>query len=166
MALPTSGPISLSMIRTEFGVSGTVSMSQLYRGGGIVPNTPANAAVPTSGTIKVSNLYGATKVSLSVTATDIYNSVFRGSGDPAAIYMSGTTSTTVIGNVGPVTYSWEKVSGSPSMSISSSTAANPTFSTNVGVNTIEEATWRVTVANSGATATDTISVSLEYWDNS
>lgn len=165
MALPTSGPISLSMIRTEFGVSGTVSMSQLYRGGGIVPNTPANAAVPTSGTIKVSNLYGAEKVSLSVTATDIYNSVFRGSGDPADIYMSGTTSTTVIGNVGPVTYSWEKVSGSPSMSISSSTAANPTFSTNVGVNTIEEATWRVTVANSGATATDTISVSLEYWDN-
>lgn len=165
MALPTSGPISLSMIRTEFGVSGTVSMSQLYRGGGVVPNTSANAAVPTSGTIKVSNLYGATKVSLSVTATDIYNSVFRGSGDPADIYMSGTTSTTVIGNVGPVTYSWEKVSGSPSMSISSSTAANPTFSTNVGVNTIEGATWRVTVANSGATATDTISVSLEYWDN-
>lgn len=165
MALPTSGPISLSMIRTEFGVSGTVSMSQLYRGGGIVPNTSANAAVPTSGTIKFSNLYGATKVSLSVTATDIYNSVFRGSGDPAYIYMSGTTSTTVTGNVGPVTYSWEKVSGSPSMNISSSTAANPTFSTNVGVNTIEEATWRVTVANSGVTATDTISVSLEYWDN-
>ena len=166
MALPTSGPISLSMIRTEFGVSGTVSMSQLYRGGGIVPNTPANAAVPTSGTIKFSNLYGATKVSLSVTATDINNSVFRGSGDPADIYMSGTTSTTVTGNVGPVTYSWEKVSGSPSMNISSSTAANPTFSTNVGVNTIEGATWRVTVANSGVTATDTISVSLEYWDNS
>lgn len=165
MALPTSGPISLSMIRTEFGVSGTVSMSQLYRGGGIVPNTSANAAVPTSGTIKVSNLYGATKVSLSVTATDIYNQVFRGSGDPAMIYMSGTTSTTVTGNVGPVTYSWEKVSGSPSMNISSSTAANPTFSANVSANATVVAIWRVTVANSGATATYIISVSLEYRDN-
>lgn len=165
MALPTSGPISLSMIRTEFGVSGTVSMSQLYRGGGIVPNTPANAAVPTSGAIKLSNFYGASKMSLSVTATDISNSIYRGIGDPATIYMSGTTSTTVTGNVGPVTYSWEKVSGSPSMNISSSTAANPTFSANVSANTTVGATWRVTVANSGAIATYIISVSLEYRNN-
>ena len=62
MSLPTSGPISLSMIRTEFGLSGTVSMSQLYRGGGIVPNTPANAAVPTSGPIVTGKQIGRAHV--------------------------------------------------------------------------------------------------------
>lgn len=165
MALPTSGQISLSMIRTEFGVSGTVSMSQLYRGGGIVPNTPVNAAVPTSGTIKFSNFYGASKVSLAVTASDIYRSVRRDVGDPNILLISGTTSTTVTGNTGPVTYTWERISGSSLIGISSTTAANPTFSSNVAVGTIVEATWRVTVANSGATASHDILVSLEYWDD-
>lgn len=165
MALPTSGPISLSMIRTEFGVSGTVSMSQLYRGGGIVPNTPANAAVPTSGAIKLSNFYGASKMQLQVVANDIYKSIRRRVNDPSIISMSGTTTTTVTGNSGSVTYLWERIAGSTSISISSATAANPTFTASVPVGVLEEATWRVTVANSGVTATDTITVSLEYYDD-
>lgn len=165
MALPTSGQISLSMIRTEFGITGEVKLSQLYRGGLYVPNIPANAAVPTSGAIKLSNFYGATKMSLAVTASDIWQSVRRNVGDPGIILISGTTSTTVTGNTGPVTYTWERISGSSLISISSTTAANPTFSSNVAVGTIVEATWRVTVANSGSTATDSITVALEYWDD-
>lgn len=57
MALPTSGPIYLSQIKAEFGGDGR--LTSYYRGGGLVPNTPANAAVPTSGTIRVTNFYGA-----------------------------------------------------------------------------------------------------------
>lgn len=165
MALPTSGQISLSMIRTEFSIPGEVKLSQLYRGGPYVPNTAANAAVPTSGAIKLSNFYGASKVSLAVTATDIYQSVRRGVGDPGILLISGTASTTVTGNTGPVTYTWERISGSNLIGISSTTAANPTFSSNVQVGTLVEATWRVTVANSGSTATDSIVVSMEYWDD-
>lgn len=59
MALPTSGPISASMIRDEFGQSNPVPISSYYRDGGIVPDIPANSNVPTSGTISYSNFYGA-----------------------------------------------------------------------------------------------------------
>lgn len=61
MALPTSGPISWEMIRAEFGGGYPIQISQYYRGGGLVPNIPANANVPTSGTISAQNFYGATK---------------------------------------------------------------------------------------------------------
>ena len=37
MALQSSGAISMSEIRTEFGMSGSISMSTLYRGGSNVP---------------------------------------------------------------------------------------------------------------------------------
>ena len=39
MALQGSGPISMGDMRTEFGISGSISMSQLYRGGSEVPTT-------------------------------------------------------------------------------------------------------------------------------
>lgn len=61
MALPTSGPISWEMIRAEFGGGYPIQINQYYRGGGLVPNIPANANVPTSGTISAQNFYGATK---------------------------------------------------------------------------------------------------------
>lgn len=66
MALPSSGPISLSQIRDEFGQSNPVSMSQYYRNGGVVPNAPQNSNIPTSGSISMDDFYGATN---SVTAT-------------------------------------------------------------------------------------------------
>lgn len=59
MALPTSGPISASMIRAEFEQTGAMSLSSYYRGGGIVPDIPQNLNVPTFGTISYSNFYGA-----------------------------------------------------------------------------------------------------------
>lgn len=59
MALPTSGPISIQDIVNEFGGSGTHSLSEYYRGGTYVPNTPANSNIPTSGSISLSNFYGA-----------------------------------------------------------------------------------------------------------
>lgn len=61
--LPVTGPLSLKAIQTAFGLSGSLSLSQLYRGGSIIPNgPPQNAGVPSSGAISFSNLYGATNV--------------------------------------------------------------------------------------------------------
>jgi|TARA_R100000479_G_scaffold166563_1_gene106491 hypothetical protein len=55
MALPTSGnPISMSQMRTEFDITGAISMSDLYRGGGEVP---ATATTTVSGSIP--NLTGS-----------------------------------------------------------------------------------------------------------
>ena len=39
MTLPVSGPISFSDLQTEYGDTGSLSASELYRGGGIVPET-------------------------------------------------------------------------------------------------------------------------------
>lgn len=57
MTLPVSGPLSLLQIRDEFGDTNPVSLSEYYRGGGVVANN--NTGVPTSGAVSISNFYGA-----------------------------------------------------------------------------------------------------------
>lgn len=50
------------MIHAEFGGPTPVSLSNYYRGGGLVPNTPANQNIPTSGPIALSHFYGAAAI--------------------------------------------------------------------------------------------------------
>lgn len=75
MPLPSSGSISLSQIAAEFGGTAPHSLSEYYRGGGLVPDTPANALIPTSGAIKLSDFYGASAVSETVTLAASYTAV-------------------------------------------------------------------------------------------
>ena len=61
MALPSSGAISFSSIRTEFGLTGSLSLGDLYRGangdGTIKDNYGENDSVPLSGAIDISDFY-------------------------------------------------------------------------------------------------------------
>lgn len=67
MTLQSSPPISLDDIKGEFGLTGQpVGLTQLYRGAGIVPNSPANANVPTSGSIDLLDFLGASNQSVSL----------------------------------------------------------------------------------------------------
>lgn len=59
MTLQSSGAISLSNIASEMGGSTPHSLSEYYKGGGLVANHSNNPNVPTSGTISLSNFYGA-----------------------------------------------------------------------------------------------------------
>jgi hypothetical protein len=67
MPLAASGEMSIGgstanrSINLEFGRTATqqTSMSQLYRGGGVVPDAASNSAIPTSGTISLSQFYNA-----------------------------------------------------------------------------------------------------------
>ena len=59
MALPGSLPLALSQIKSEFG--GGSTLAGYSRGGGLVANHTANASIPTSGTIAISNFLGAEK---------------------------------------------------------------------------------------------------------
>lgn len=64
MVLPSSGQLSMSQIRDEFGGSNPVSLSQYYRGGSLVRNFGSgsgfiNGNIPTSGAIKISDFYNA-----------------------------------------------------------------------------------------------------------
>ena len=62
MTLQTSGPISASDIRSEFNGSLPFRISEYYRGGPFVPNTPINSTIPVSGNIAFSNFYGTSKL--------------------------------------------------------------------------------------------------------
>lgn len=60
MPTPSSGPISFLNLRNTFGVSGPVSMDQLYRGGPFVPNLGtgrANGNIPTTLSLLAINKY-------------------------------------------------------------------------------------------------------------
>ena len=64
-----SGTVKMSDIRTEFvGRSGTIKLSEMYRGGSHVRQKAANntstnlaASVPTSGAIRIDNFRGTAK---------------------------------------------------------------------------------------------------------
>ena len=60
MTLPSSGPLSLSDIQTEFGGSNPIGINEYYAGGGLVPagTSGTYGAVPTSGQISIQNFYG------------------------------------------------------------------------------------------------------------
>jgi hypothetical protein len=105
MALPASGPLSLSQIQGEFGGSNPISMSEYYRGGGLV--TTNNTGVPTSGTIRISNFYGAVKqfaftIGTSYSTTQNLRSLALAAGwngaDPVLATISGGV--TLYGNAG------------------------------------------------------------------
>ena len=68
MALTGSGELKFSQMRDEFGGSGQVKFSDLYRGGSLVrakagnnPSTNLAANVPTSGEIQVADFYSQAK---------------------------------------------------------------------------------------------------------
>lgn len=58
----SSGAISMGSLRDFFGNptynSNTISMTDLYRGGNLVPDITQNNSVPTSGAISLSNMHG------------------------------------------------------------------------------------------------------------
>lgn len=70
MAIKASGSLSFVDIRNEFGGPVPASLGSYYRGGSLVPNGPAeNNNIPTSGTISLSQFYGA---------SNVFNTTFTG----------------------------------------------------------------------------------------
>ena len=103
MALSSTGAIAFSDIRTEFlgsSNTNTLAFSQLYRGGGIVPNASANTNIPISGPIVLSNFYGATnRIALTLTIdanTNNYDVYTNAVASPS--YVAGIMDVTVINN--------------------------------------------------------------------
>lgn len=66
MTLQSSPPISLNQILAEFGAPVGTPLSALHRGGTWVPNSPANAGVPTSGPISVLDFLGASAQAVNI----------------------------------------------------------------------------------------------------
>lgn len=81
MTLPTSGPLTLANIQTEFGGANPISLSEYYAGGAYVPSgtTGTYGAVPTSGTISIRNFYGTGGAVVNF----VDQSVYSGTSSPA-----------------------------------------------------------------------------------
>lgn len=70
MTLQTSGQITLLDLQGEFGGTLPVKLTDYYAGGGLVPAGTTNASgntIPSSGTIKLTDFYGASAVTLTLT---------------------------------------------------------------------------------------------------
>jgi len=95
MAIPASGTISMDTLATEFGGTVPHSISEYYRSGGLVPNSPSNTSIPTSGQISLSNFYGsANRVSIAIPiASPAYNYDVYTNRSPA--YVAGSSDITV-----------------------------------------------------------------------
>ena len=59
MALPDSGQISISQLRTTFGGSTPDGLAEYYRGGSNVADNAANTSVPQSGAVSLSDFYSS-----------------------------------------------------------------------------------------------------------
>jgi hypothetical protein len=76
MTLPTSGPISLVDIQTEFGGPTPIKLENYYRGGAYVLDTDYAPNVPTTGPISFSNFYGAKRTGLTTVSFNNIGSNF------------------------------------------------------------------------------------------
>lgn len=96
MAIPGPGPsISITTIAQEFGGSTPHSLSEYYRGGGLVPNSPQNAAIPASGAIAMGDFYGSTNrvaINLPISVNTYNYDVYANRGPT---YVAGISDITV-----------------------------------------------------------------------
>lgn len=165
MPLPSSGDIALTAVAGEFGVSGSYSMKSFYRGGGNVPDSPANSGVPTSGAISLTDFYSASSGGTDVTPNAInWGNV---SGD-----ISGSNSNQTFGGIDTnITVSWS-YSGTGSVTVlgvvnNGSGAGSPVSIANgdtlrFSVSSGGAASGTVTVVNvsDSSTTLDTFTVSM------
>ena len=117
MPLTQSGTLSILDIAGEFGGSSNPeSLSEFYRGGSRVPNSSGNSNVPTSGTIRISNFYGASAVQ-----PDIISGTSQ-----AQTYGSGKSVSSVVG-IRPTTTNWDyEYNGSAFVVMQTTAATIPT----------------------------------------
>jgi len=109
MTLPTSGPLSLSDIQTEFGGSNPISLSEYYAGGTYVPagTSGTYGAVPSSGAISIRNFYGTTAVTIFLSSLNITDFTGGGSNASAGYQLtSGGIENEIIGASTSQTATW------------------------------------------------------------
>lgn len=131
MALPTSGPLTLAQIQTEFGGSNPISLNEYYAGGANVPagTSGTNGAVPSSGTISISNFYGTQKVaptfSFSISAHQD-----RANLRSLAVAAGWNQSAPVVATLTGGYYIYSTVDGSAALTINGSWPGGVTFVNN------------------------------------
>lgn len=178
MAIHTSGPIALSHVAAEFGGSTPHSLSEYYRGGGLVADTPQNATIPTSGQIQLDDFYGTGAGSpppppppapphhTSSGSTGTVSGACTRFGAPGPCTANtGSVTVSVFGGVGPFTYSWAYVSGyTATPGSASSNTTN--FSRSSSTPAVRSGVYRCTVTDPGdSNYQTTVDVTVETTHN-
>lgn len=166
MPLPSSGPISLAMLRQFYGGSAPDSITEYYRGGAYVPNTGVNSAIPTSGAISLFNFYGqgggGGGGALAASNTGATGSQFQNEPAPATRVVGASGNVLASGGTGSYTCTWSHISGSTAIPTPGANVFNPSFSATVSKNTTLSAVKRCTV-NDGVNSVSTdMAVDLSY----
>jgi hypothetical protein len=167
MPLPSSGPLSLNDIQTEFGGTNPISLSEYYAGGANVPagTTGTFGAVPSSGAISIRNFYGTSKIvyrldsgtysDFAVSPLDAQTTLFVGSDGSLDI---GTFNSGVLAN-----YNWITPTATASTHFVRLTPTSGTFSgttTGIWVALTTSAQWFVNQTGFGLnSATGTLAIS-------
>lgn len=159
MALPESAPIAFSEVIDEFGtIYGPVNLASYLKGQGYVGSKDHAPSVPSSLPLKLSDFYGAYKVTYwaEMSPTTLAG---MGSGEGVELVTSETGTVTVTGGTAPFTYTYSKVSGT---NIAYSKSGNTVyFYGNLGIDGLVGATYRCTVQDStSAVCTVDFNVSL------
>jgi hypothetical protein len=131
MALPTSGPLTLSQIQTEFGGSNPISLSEYYAGGANVPSgtTGTNGAVPSSGAISIANFYGTQKVAPTFSFT-ISSHQANANLRSLAVAAGWNQSQPVVATLAGGYYIYSTGTGTPALTINGSWPGGVTFVNN------------------------------------
>ncbi len=159
MALPTSGRLTLGMVRAEFGGGVPARLSNYYRGGGRVPDTPANAGVPTSGPISLSDFYGATAYTpptISVAQTGGY--VFQPEPAPPTAFVSATLTASGSGGSGSFSWQWRATPGGAVLSTAAALGVSGTVPKNTTLGVTRYLDWTDGVTSGSVTT----GASLDY----
>ena len=164
MALPTSPPITLRQIATEFQAGGVVSLRDFYRGGGLVPNIPQNSNIPTSGTISLLDFLGASNyIPLDGNRSPITGTVsLTAPPFPPSTTVTAAGTAGATGGTGSYTYAWSIRSGNANIS-GSTTGANVTLTALVPRDSQVTGTVRVTISDGVSSVNIDRPYVLEYY---
>jgi hypothetical protein len=165
MAVPVN-PF-LQQVCNEFLAPINTPLSQFVRGGPWVPNTAANANVPTGLPIHLSQLAGAVRyVNVTAGKTGNASGSFNYTPPPTGPTTVGisTNSVTAIGGGGNggYTYSWAHISGDAFTGWNPNTASNTFSHGSVGRNQTKSGVYRCTISDGVTSAFVDVSVSVTF----
>ena len=172
MALPSSGTISINDIVQMFGGVAPHGLSEYYKNGTYVLNTDTVPNVPTSGTIKLSDFYGAEIVESYVsplTAGNARNIEYYSA--ESVVSLEVNTSGDVVGNGNLLDFTKDWLNGTPRSTYqvrftkvgdttngAGYTNIIGTFDTWLSLNAIIEVT---AIANNGVNCKRTVGIKVE-----
>lgn len=167
MTLPSTPPITSEMIRAEYGGPLPFRIRNYFRGGGIVPDTPGNSGVPTSGAISFYSFLGQGGGSppvgpLTVTSTNASRFVFTPEPAPATRSVTANGSVLATGGTGSYSCTWAHMSGDAGIPTPAANSFSPSFTATVNKNSNRTAVKRCTVNDGVSTVFADMAVTLDY----